>query len=55
MKICICDDDNNIHGIIKSYINKFTNNDWQFDIFDAFSAEELINQYLQQNTFDIIF
>lgn len=55
MKICICDDDNNIHGIIKSYINKFTNNDWQFDIFDTFSAEELINQYLQQNTFDIIF
>lgn len=55
MKICICDDDINIHKIIKSYINDFTTNEWQFDIIDTFSAEDLINQYSFKKNIDLVF
>ena len=47
LKICICDDDKNIHSILTSYLQNFT-------IKDYFSAEELIDNYAN-NPFDIIF
>ena len=55
MKICICDDDNNIHDIIKSYISNLTTCDFQIDIDDVFSAENLIVQYQKNHIYDIVF
>lgn len=55
MKICICDDDNNIHNIIKSYIKSFTDENLHFDITDFFSAESLVEQHFKKITYDIIF
>lgn len=55
MKICICDDDKNIHNMLKTYINKFLIFNSQDTILDAFSAEELVYEYKNSNFFDIIF
>ncbi len=54
MKICICDDDKNIHSILTSYLQNFTTENSNFEIKDYFSAEELIDNYAN-NPFDIIF
>lgn len=55
MKICICDDDPLIHQTIKSHIYNFNAQLPQIDIIDIFSAEGLIEQYQQKNTYDIVF
>ena len=54
LKICICDDDKNIHSILTSYLQNFTTENSNFEIKDYFSAEELIDNYAN-NPFDIIF
>lgn len=54
MKICICDDDKNIHDILTSYINNFQA-EIQYDITNCFSAEDLIEHHYNNRSFDLIF
>lgn len=54
LKICICDDDKNIHSILTSYLQDFTTENSKFEIIDYFCAEELLDNYAN-NPFDIIF
>lgn len=54
LKICICDDDKNIHSILTSYLQNFTTENSKFEIKDYSSAKELIDNYAN-NLFDIIF
>ena len=51
MKICICDDDKNIHITLKSYLTENIIS----EIKDCYSAEELLNAYKTDDPFDIIF
>ena len=55
MKICICDDDNNVHNIIKNYIEKHQFSNSYFEFVDVFSAEKLLEKYTNNESFDIIF
>ena len=55
LKICICDDDKKIHYTIRSLINKFIDHDLLYEIVDTYTAEQLIDLHLRQNTYDIIF
>lgn len=55
LKICICDDDKKIHCTIRSLINKFIDHDLLYEVVDAYTAEQLIDLHLRQNTYDIIF
>ena len=55
MRICICDDDKNVHTVIKSHINTFIKNDFKYETVDIFSAESLIEQHKKKVNFDIIF
>lgn len=54
MKLCICDDDEVIHKTIKSYCNIISVNS-QYEFFDSFSAEELLDNYSKNQHYDIIF
>lgn len=54
MKICICDDDKNVHKCLKEFCRQFLGNN-QFEISSIHSAEELINNYEHNIRYDIIF
>ena len=55
MKICICDDDKNIHNILKSYLQNYEPKNVSFEVKDFYSAEALLNDYKNNNVFDLIF
>ena len=55
LKICICDDDKHIHTTLKSYLHDFTKEKITSEIKDFYSAEELLDAYITEETFDIIF
>lgn len=55
MKICICDDDKNVHSIIKHNINNFVNDTFFFETIDVYSGESLIEQFKKDIIFDIVF
>lgn len=53
--ICICDDDKNIHSIIKFYIQSFYDDITQIRFTDLYCAEDLIKKHYVGTSFDIIF
>ncbi len=56
MKICICDDDKNIHSILTSYLKKFIPKNISVTIKNFYSAENLLLSYKNDNNaFDLIF
>lgn len=55
MKICICDDDINIHKEIELLLQPFSTTETTTSITNVFSGEKLIKFYSSQNYFDIIF
>lgn len=55
MKICICDDDKNIHSILNSYLENFSSANLKFETKSYFSAEALLNDYLNGVSYDLIF
>lgn len=54
LKICICDDDKGTHTILTSYLQNFKEENFEFEIKNYFSAEDLINHY-KDDYFDLIF
>lgn len=54
LKICICDDDKEIHNILTTYLQNFETENFKLEIRNFFSAEDLINHY-NNDYFDLIF
>ena len=55
LKICICDDNNDIHSTIKSLIVGCSLDNISYSLDDVYSAEELLKNYSTPNKYDIIF
>ena len=55
MRICICDDDHQTHTLICNLLLEKTTIKSEHQITQCFSGEELIQQYEQNKTFDLIF
>lgn len=55
INICICDDDKKIHNVLKNEISEYRNVLSEIEITSFFSAEDLIEKYKENISFDIIF
>lgn len=55
IKICICDDDRKIHDVLKNEISEYGSGLSELEITSFFSAEDLIENYKENISFDIIF
>ena len=55
MKICICDDDPQIHSAIEELLRENASLPSEHHVVNLYTGEDLIAQYAQDNTFDLIF